>query len=138
VVYAYQVKIADGPNCALDDLKELSDELCDELYTVMLTELRDDPDPRDADEGVLDRRIRWRRGITHVDRRTFAYDEYEATTLQQAFDFVILYRKFTPTEVVEAYGQPGYTVLKILPNTALATMILRRAGLLDEDEGETD
>jgi hypothetical protein len=123
----YVVKIGDEPNSALDDLKELSRPLRTALLHVMMTELRVDGelDRSDDDEGAINNRWRWRRGITRRDRQALQGVPYEPEAAQPSYAFIIMYRTLTPTEVVEEGGQPGFFVERVLTNAQFATAILR-------------
>jgi hypothetical protein len=138
-VNSYRVKIGDGPNSALDDLKELSQPLRRALFHVMRVELRglDSLDEWDDDEDAINSRWRWRRGITRRERRALAGVEYEATTAQQSCDFVIMYRDLTPTEVIEYEGQHGFHVERVISNAVLGSGIQRLVRHRDNDEVST-
>ncbi|GAB1695131.1 hypothetical protein [Krasilnikovia sp. M28-CT-15] len=112
---SYPVKLADGPDEALNDLAQLPQDVRKELFDVMRTELRVDPEIND-DNGRLDDKWLLRRGIT----RARAQGQALSTSQQLASNFMIAYRPFTEMERQEHNGQAGFYVWRVWPNDMIA------------------
>jgi hypothetical protein len=128
----YKIVVEEEPNGALDDLKPLGRSVRDELFDVMRTELREGDllDPDDPCEC----RIQFECGGTSVERlirlgaRRGSHLARDPEAESEGARFWILYRPFTPSEYLEYGAQRGFFVERILPQTAVARMLLDQFG----------
>ncbi|AGL15673.1 hypothetical protein [Actinoplanes sp. N902-109] len=131
----YPVNINDGPDSALDDLKELPEAVRGKLLAVIRDELPQTPRSDSDIEGRIlpvpgSHEWLWRRGISIADLTAWRSGALPDPDTATAAEFVIVYAFFTRAEArVFRYhigaDYPGFYVWRILRNAAIAGQAVR-------------
>jgi hypothetical protein len=122
---------------ALNDLCVLPPAVQEAVLTALETELRPWPRPGDPDEGCVpehwslytgiapDQGLRWRRGTTPHIRQFLQMGVGLDPALEDACDYLIIYRVEPVPSVIDAGGPYVLRALRIFPHAAVAAAVIR-------------